>query len=77
MENLCCNRGFDVATELAKARRNYVATELAAIENSATHDRAGMLGLGAPRHALGMHSTKAHDRGFCCDREFSVATDFT
>ena len=47
---------FYVMTELAKERRNYfaieticIATELAAIENFATHDRAGMQGLGEQR----------------------------
>ena len=55
-ENFCRDRGFDVATELTKAMRNYVATkticvatELAATENSTSHDRAGVRGLGSTR----------------------------
>ena len=50
-ENFYRDRGFDVATELAKARRNYVATETicVATENSTSHDRVGVQGLGGTR----------------------------
>ena len=57
---------ISIVTELAKPRRNYVAietiyvaTELAGRENSIAHDRIGVRGLGAQRHALGMHYIEA------------------
>ena len=40
--NFCRDRGFDVTTELAKTRRNYVATKLVGTENSTAHDRASV-----------------------------------
>ena len=53
-EVFCRDRGFDVATELAKGRRNfvtietiYVAIELAATKNSTTRNKASVRGLGA------------------------------
>ena len=60
---------FDVVTELAKTRRNYVvteticvSTELAATENSAAHNRDGVQGLGTQRHALGAYPIEARAR---------------
>ena len=55
-----------------------VAIELVTIENFSAHDRAGVRGLGAQRHALGAHLTEVLAiEEFCQDREFSIITDFT
>ena len=64
---------ISIAIELAKAIRNYVATELAATENSSSQDKPGVRELSAQRHALGANSTEARAiEESCCDKLYPV-----